>query len=59
MANYDYTNTMVWEMGCPHIWPHPGLTNLEFGRVYITFQHSRSAGTLSVEWRKTVGVNPG
>ena len=35
-------------MGCPHIWPHPGLINLEFGRVYITFHHIRSAGTLSV-----------
>ena len=39
-------------MGYPHIWPHPGLTNLEFGRVYISFHHIRSAGTLSAWWRK-------
>ena len=46
-------------MGSPQIWPHPGLTNLEFGSVYITFHHIRSAGTLSAWWRKTVGMNPG
>ena len=34
-------------MRCPHIWPHPGLTNLESGRVHITYHYIRSAGTLS------------
>ena len=24
--------------GCPHVRPHPGLTNLEFGRVYLYFR---------------------
>ena len=23
---------------CPHVRPHPGLTNLEFGRVYLYFR---------------------
>ena len=24
--------------GCPHVRPHPGLTNLEFGRVNLYFR---------------------
>ena len=46
-------------MGCPHVWSHPGLINLEFGRIYITFRHTSSLGHFRLEWKKTVGVNPG
>ena len=28
--------------GCPHVRPHPGLTNLEFGRVYCYFRYINS-----------------
>ena len=46
---------MVWN-GCSHVGPYPGLTNLEFRRVYLYFRED-TFGSFSVE--KTVGVNPG
>ena len=38
-AFYDYTNTMVWEQMSARQVTHPGLTNLEFGRVYLYFRY--------------------
>ena len=36
-AFWEYTTRWCGN-GCPHVRPHPGLTNLQFGRVYLYFR---------------------
>ena len=35
---FKITPTRWFGNGCPHVRPHPVLTNLEFGRVYLYFR---------------------
>ena len=52
-GHFMITPTRLCGKGCPHVRPHPGVRNLEFGRVNLYFHFRLS------QWRKIVGVNPG